>query len=406
MTTIGIPPKSERRIHRDDPVDKRAARRPLIERVFSLPGVDTPLFWWLIATLAVLNIIGLVMVLSASSVISLEETGSSWTYFTKQLEWTVLGLIAAFALVHVPLDRLRRFGLPALGLCVLGLIAVLIPGVGVTANGATRWIGFGPIQIQPSEIAKLAVIIVTADWLAKQQAFIDVPRVAIRPILVELVIVAGLVMLQPNLGTTIVISVIVFAILFAAGVPKIHLAFWGILGAVVALFAAFASDYRRARMLAFLNPWADPQHNGYQLIQSQVGLASGGIFGVGLGASKAKWGFLPFAHTDFIFAIIGEELGMVGAVVVVALFVGMAIIGLRIARDADSRFAASVAIGVTTWIVIQAFINIGVVIGILPITGVPLPFISYGGTSMLVTLAAMGVLANVARHPAQAPSRS
>ena len=350
--------------------------------------------------LAVLNIVGLVMVLSASSVVSLQQTGSSWTYFTKQAEWMALGVVAAYVLVHLDLKRIRRFIPAALVLCCIGLLAVHVPGLGVTANGATRWIGVGPIQIQPSEVTKLVVLVFVADWLDRQRRHIHVARVSVRPVMLVLGLVAALVMAQPNLGTTIVIAAIVFAILFAAGAPRGSLATWGTVGTVAAVVAALGSSYRRARVLSFLNPWADPQRNGYQLIQSRVGLAGGGPFGVGLGASRAKWGFLPFAHTDFIFAIIGEELGLVGAAVVVALFIAFGLLGIRAAFQADTRFHASVAVGVTTWIVVQAFVNIGAVIGILPITGVPLPFISYGGTSLLVTLAAAGMLLNVARHPA------
>ncbi len=247
------------------------------------------------------------------------------------------------------------------------------------------------------------LLVFVADWLDRQRRHIHVARVSVRPVMLVLGLVAALVMAQPNLGTTIVIAAIVFAVLYAAGAPRGSLATWGAVGTVAAVGAALGSSYRRARVLSFLNPWADPQRNGYQLIQSRVGLAGGGPFGVGLGASRAKWGFLPFAHTDFIFAIIGEELGLVGAAVVVGLFIAFGLLGIRAAFQADTRFHASVAVGVTTWIVVQAFVNIGAVIGILPITGVPLPFISYGGTSLLVTLAAAGMLLNVARHPA--PSR-
>jgi cell division protein FtsW len=381
----------------------RHVSRP--ERLTTIPGRDTSNYWWLLAVLAVLNIVGLVMVLSASSVVSLRETGSSWTYFTKQAEWMVLGIMAAFAMIHLDLDRLRRSAPLWLGLCCLGLLAVHVPGLGVTANGATRWIALGPIQIQPSEITKLVLLVFVADWLDRQQAHIQVARVSVRPVMLVLGVVAALVMAQPNLGTTLVIAAIVFAILFAAGAPRGALCAWGVAGTAAAIALALGSSYRRARVLSFLNPWADPQHNGYQLIQSRVGLAGGGVFGVGLGASRAKWGFLPFAHTDFIFSIIGEELGLVGAVVVVGLFIAFGVLGMRVAHQAKSRFQALVAVGVTTWIVVQAFVNIGAVIGILPITGVPLPFISYGGTSLLVTLAAAGMLLNVARHPAPAPAR-
>lgn len=398
MTTIDAPPRSERRIHLDRP-NPHAARDGLVRRVVRVGGVDTPLFWWLVAVVAVLEIIGLVMVLSASSVISLAETGSAWTYFIRQLAWTVVGLIVALALLHVRIDSLRRYAPGLLALCVIGLLAVHVPGLGVSANGATRWVGVGPIQIQPSEITKLAVILMVADWLARNHRSMDVARVVVRPVMLLLGVVAALVMAQPNLGTTLVIAFTVFVVLFTAGAPRRPLALWAVLGSVAAVAAALGSAYRRARVLSFLDPWAAPQTAGYQLIQSRVGLASGGIFGVGLGASRAKWGFLPFAHTDFIFAIIGEELGLVGATVVVAAFVAFGVMGILIAARAESRFASSVAVGITAWIVVQAFVNIGAVVGILPITGVPLPFISYGGSSMVVTLAAVGLLLNIARHP-------
>lgn len=404
MTTIDAPPRSQRRLHLDRPGPEKRPRG-LLARAVDIDGVDTSVFWWLVSAVSVLNIIGLVMVLSASSVTSLDETGSAWTYFLRQLSWTVIGSGAAFALLHVSLDALRRYARGALALCLLALVAVHVPGLGVSANGATRWIGVGSLQIQPSEFTKLALILVVADWLARNERFIDVPRVVVRPMMLLLGVVAFLVMTQPNLGTTIVIAAIVFVVLFAAGVSRGALVGWGLLGTAGAVAAALGTTYRRARVLSFLDPWADPQHAGYQLIQSRVGLASGGIFGVGLGASKAKWGFLPFAHTDFIFAIVGEELGLVGASVVVGGFIAFGIFGIQIAARAESRFGASVAVGVTAWIVIQAFVNIGAVVGILPITGVPLPFLSYGGTSMVVTLAAVGLLLNVARHPAPVATR-
>lgn len=403
MTTIDAPPPSERRLHHDRP-GAEARPRGLLARVAHIEGADTSVFWWLVSVVSVLNIIGLVMVLSASSVTSLEETGSAWTYFSRQLTWTLVGCAVAFALLHVSLDALRRYAVGALALCMVGLLAVHVPGLGVSANGATRWIGVGPVQVQPSELTKLALIGVVADWLARNERFLNVSRIVVRPVMLLLGFVAVLVMLQPNLGTTIVIAATVFVMLFAAGVPRRALAGWGIVGTIGAFVAAMGTSYRRARVLSFLDPWADPQRAGYQLIQSRVGLASGGVFGVGLGASRAKWGFLPFAHTDFIFAIVGEELGLVGASVVIGAFIAFGLLGIRVALRAESRFGALVAIGVTAWIVIQAFVNIGAVVGILPITGVPLPFLSYGGTSMVVTLAAVGLLLNVARHPASTPT--
>jgi cell division protein FtsW len=208
---------------------------------------------------------------------------------------------------------------------------------------------------------------------------------------------ALLIMLQPNLGTTIVIASITFSILFVAGVPMRPLVGWGTAGTFAACVAAMGQSYRRARVLAFLHPWDDRLNTGYQTIQSQVSLASGGLFGLGLGASRAKWGFLPYAHTDFIFAIIGEELGLFGALLVVLLFVALAFLGVRAAVHAPDPFGRLLAIGITTWLSVQAFVNIGAVIGVLPITGVPLPFISFGGSSVLATMAASGILLNVAR---------
>lgn len=405
MTTIDAPPRSQRRLHLDRPGPARTRRGP-VARVATVPGVDTSLFWWLIGTVGVLQIIGLVMVLSASSVSSLNETGSPWTYFVRQLAWTIAGCVAAVAMLHIRVERLRRIGPVALVACLVGLLAVHIPGVGVSANGATRWIGVGPIQIQPSELTKMALILVVAGWLTRRAEYMDVPRVVVRPMMLLLGVVAVAMLLQEDLGTLIIIGVTVFVMLFVAGVPRRSLAGWGFAAVVGATVAAIGTSYRRARMLSFLDPWADPQQAGYQLIQSRVGLASGGVFGVGLGASRAKWGFLPFAHTDFIFAIVGEELGLVGAAVVAGGFVAFGLFGIRIAHRAADPFASAIAVGITTWIVIQAFVNIGAVVGLLPVTGVPLPFLSYGGTSMIITLAAVGLLLNIARHPAPVGDRA
>jgi cell division protein FtsW len=236
-------------------------------------------------------------------------------------------------------------------------------------------------------------------------------RATLRPVIVVLAATATLVMLQPNLGTTMVIAAIALASCFVAGAPAGPLAGWATFGLAAATALALAAPYRRARVLTFLDPWADPMDKGYQNIQSMVGLASGGIFGKGLGAGTAKWGFLPYAHSDFIFAVIGEELGLVGTAVVVGLFVLLGIIGIRIALHAPDRFGLLLAVGVTAWFCVQAFVNIGAVIGILPITGVPLPFVSAGGSSLVFGMAGAGLLLSVARQatvralPPRAPGR-
>jgi len=361
-------------------------------------GRRSTTFVVLLAVLALLNMIGLVMVLSASSVNALHEYGSSFYYFNRQVMWVALGVVALLLAARIDYHRWQRLGLPLLALSMLLLVLVLVPGFGISVNGSSRWLGYGPIQMQPSELAKLAVLLWSADLLARRAAWMGDTQVTLRPVLTVLAVVAALLLKQPNLGTAIVLGAIVFAVLFVAGTPLRPLSGWLAFSAAGALVLSLGEGYRRARVLAFLNPWEDPLNNGYQIIQARVSLASGGWLGLGLGESRAKWGFLPFAHTDFIFAIIGEELGMVGAALVVVLFVLLGYLGVRTAIRAPDRFGQLVAAGITAWFAVQAFVNIGAVIGVLPITGVPLPFISAGGSSLLVGMTAAGILLNVSRH--------
>jgi len=359
-------------------------------------------FAGLLAIITTLNLLGLVMVLSASSVIALDDYGSSWYVVMRQAMWLAFGTVACVVLLRVDYHRWRRWSLPLLGISGILLVLVLVPGVGITVNGASRWLGYGPFSLQPSELAKLTVLLFVADLLARRAAWMDDIRVTLVPVAVVFASVALLLMLQPNLGTTLVLGAIVLSLLFVAGTPFVPLTGIAAAGAVAATGLALWAPYRRARVLAFLDPWADYQNTGYQNIQSLVGVASGGITGTGLGESRAKWGFLPYAHTDFIFAIIGEELGLIGALFVVALFVGLCVLGARAALLAPDRFGMLLAAGVTVWFGAQAFVNLGAVIGILPITGVPLPFVSYGGSSLLFSMVGAGLLLNVARQ-AQLP---
>ncbi len=387
-----------------------ASRRGRAPRLRPPGGVTTSNFLMLLVLIVVLNLIGLLMVLSASSVAALHETGSSWYYVSRQATWVVIGLLAMVVALRVDLRRLPRLAPVLLWVALILLGLVLVPGIGVEVNGATRWLGAGPFQFQPSELAKLAVIIWVAALLTRRADHVGDNRAALRPVLVVLGVVAALLLAEPNLGTTIITAAIVFALLFVAGVRLLPLAGWVVAGTAGAVVLALAAPYRRARVLASLDPWADPGNSGYQVIQSMVGLADGGLGGTGLGASRAKWGFLPFAHTDFIFAIIGEELGLIGTTIVVVAFCALAVLGVRTALHAEHRFGTLVATGVTTWFLVQAFVNIGAVIGLLPITGVPLPFISFGGSSLLFSMVGAGLLLNVARRPASrhlpAPVRS
>jgi cell division protein FtsW len=367
-------------------------------RVTAPSGRRSSTFLFILGLVVALNLIGLVMVLSASSVNALTEYGSSWYYFERQLLWVAVGAVLLVVAMRMDYHRWATLSRPLLIGAYALLVLVLVPGIGVHANGSTRWLGYGPISIQPSEFAKLAVLVFTADLLSRRAAWIEDWRLTLKPVLVVLGVGAGLLMLQPNLGTTLVLGAIVLALLFVAGTPLPKLGIVTAAGALCATVAALGESYRRARVLAFLDPWADPQNTGYQTIQSLVGIASGGIFGVGLGASKAKWGYLPYAHTDFIFAIISEELGLVGAAIVVGLFVALVVLGVRTALRAPDRFGTLLATGVTAWLAVQAFVNIGAVIAVLPITGVPLPFVSFGGSSLLATMIAAGILLNVARQ--------
>jgi cell division protein FtsW len=356
----------------------------------------------LLAIVAILNLLGLVMVLSASSVIALDDYGSSWYVVMRQAMWLAVGTAACVVVLRVDYHRWRPLATPGLAITGLLLALVLVPGVGLEVNGASRWLGYGPLSLQPSELAKLTLLLFVADLLARRAAWMDDARLTLVPVTVVFGVVAVLLMAQPNLGTTLVLGAIVISLLWVAGTPFLPLTALATAGAAVATGLALWAPYRRARVLAFLDPWADYQNAGYQNIQSLVGIASGGITGVGLGESRAKWGFLPYAHTDFIFAIIGEELGLIGALFVVTLFVGLCVLGSRAALLAPDRFGMLIAAGVTVWFGVQAFVNIGAVIGILPITGVPLPFVSYGGSSLLFSMIGAGLLLNVARQ-AQLP---
>jgi cell division protein FtsW len=345
-----------------------------------------------------LNLLGLAMILSASSVTSVERYGSPWYQFTRQLLWFGLGLGAVIGCLRVDYRSWRRFA-PRLVLgSVVLLVLVLVPGVGMEVNGATRWLGYGPLSIQPSEVAKLALVVFWADLLARRADRIHDWRAGLKPVLVTFAVAAGLIMLQPNLGTATIIFVTMWVMLFVAGVPLKPLGAVLAAGAAAAAMFAVLFPWRWRRISAFRDPWSDPQGVGYQTIQSKVGLANGGITGTGLGQGRAKWGFLPEAHTDFIFTIIGEEAGLIGALVVVGMFVTLAVAGINVALRAADRFGMLLAAGITTWFLSQAFFNIGQSVGALPVMGVPLPFVSSGGSSLVVNMAAAGILLNVARH--------
>lgn len=352
----------------------------------------------LLATIAVLNVVGLVMVLSASSVSSLSNYGSSWFFFRRQILWIALGVAAFVFGARIDYRMWRKLVTPLLAIAALLLALVLVPGVGITAFGSRRWLGVGIWRFQPSEIAKLALLVYVADVLTRRVDELHDWQRVLKPIGLVFVLMAFLVMKEPDMASTMVLALIVATGLIVGGVRLRHLVLIGGAGVAAAVVAAFAAPYRRARMLSFLDPFHDKSNTGYQLAQSLIALGSGGWTGVGLGAGRAKWMFLPNAHTDFIFAIVGEELGLLGCVLVVALFGAFAVLGTRAALRAPDRFGMLLAAGVTVWVVGQAVINIGAVTGLLPVSGVPLPFVSFGGSALVFTMLASGILGNVARQ--------
>lgn len=352
----------------------------------------------LLGIVVLLNIFGLLMVLSASAVSALEKYGSSWYQFSRQGVWLAFGVVALVFVSRFDYRNLAKFTKLFLAICAALMVIVLIPGVGKNVNGASRWVGVGQLTIQPSELLKLTLVIFAAALLTERRNSMDDWRETVRPIVIVFGGFAILLLLQPNLGTTIIIASILMIMMYVAGAPGKPLAVLGGFMAVGAIGLAFMEPYRVRRLMAFTDPWADPDGVGFQTIQSQIGLVNGGWFGVGLGEGRAKYGFLPEAHTDFIFSIITEELGFLGAAVVIALFMALILVGIRIALRTKDRFGMLLATGITAWIAVQGFVNLGAVVGVLPITGVPLPFVSAGGSSLVVTMAAIGVLLNIARQ--------
>ena len=343
---------------------------------------------------------GLVMVYSATSASAALANGDPAYYLKRQGVYAFLGLVLLVVLSRVDFRALRALA-PALVVTSIGLLlAVLV--LGQATNGARRWISFGPAAFQPSELAKLALAVWAASYLARRRA----PRTLSelwRPIGLLTVVFCGLILVEPDLGTAIAIVAMLAAMLLVSGTPGRTLGAGLGIAATLGLFAVWLEPYRRARLFSFLNPWQDAQGAGFQTVQAMIGLGSGGIFGVGLGQSVQKANYLPEAHTDMIFAIIGEELGLVGATAVIAAYCAFAYAGLKIALDCKDPFGKRLAAGLTALVCGQAAINLAAVMGLAPLTGIPLPFVSYGGSSLVVGLACVGILLNIA---ANAGSRS
>lgn len=347
----------------------------------------------LVLVVLTLLVAGVVFVVSASAVVGLDHAGEPLLYVNRHLVAVALGVVTLLVTLNVDYRFWRRCSLALLGF--VGVLLVLVLLSGETVGGSRRWLELGPLNVQPSEIAKLALVFTAAALLDCRDTSL---AVGVRRVLLVSGAAAALVLAQPDLGTAVVLVAIVFGVLFVAGVPGRLFAALGAIAVPLGAIAVIAADYRRARLVGFLNPTEERLGAGYQTYQSLIGLAEGGAGGTGIGAGQAKWGWVPNAHTDFIFVIVGEETGLVGGLVVLGLLGLVGVIGFRVAARTLDPFGRLVAAGITTWLMVQSFINVGGVVGLLPVTGIPLPFMSFGTSSLVVTAAAAGVLANIARQ--------
>ncbi len=357
----------------------------------------------LLATVAALIAIGLIMIYSASSATAYATYRDTAYFLKRQMVWLLVALVCGYFAYRVDYRKLRAVAPLGIFAAFIALVAVFVPHVGQAAGGSRRWLGGEFISFEPSEFAKLALVAFLAAKLATLgEGVRSLVRGAV-PLLLVTCALAVPVLLEPDMGTASLLVFTAFGMLFCAGARFEHLALCAFSLLPVVLLAIGSSAYKRARIFAFLDPWKDPQNTGFHIVQSLLALGSGGWLGVGLGASRAKFFYLPEQYTDFIFAILGEELGLLGALGVIALFIVFAFRAVRIALAAPDRFGLLLALGCTLLISIQAFVNIGVVTSSWPVTGVPLPFVSFGGTSLVVSLVAVALVVNVGRHrPASA----
>lgn len=342
-----------------------------------------------------LTCFGIVMVYSASSVMAAKKFHDGFYFLKRQTIYALLGLGAMGVGMYLDYHVWRKAAVPVLILCLLLLAAVLVPGIGGSAGGASRWIRFPGFSLQPAELAKISLIIYMAYSLDKKQEKVRFFSSGFLPYIVVLMVMLGLLLKQPDLGSSMTLAAVAMVMLFVAGTRPTYIISMMLLALPLVYYAVMHVDYRRRRIMAFLNPWEDPTNTGFQIIQSWIAVGTGGILGQGLGEGKQKLFYLPEAHTDFIFSVVGEELGFFGVVVIAAMFFLLVQRGIRVAMNAQDFFGRSLAFGIAALVGLEAFVNMAVVTGLLPTKGLALPFISYGGSSLIITLFAVGVLLNV-----------
>jgi len=361
-------------------------------------ALDRPLttYYLLVGAVLLLLTIGLIMVLSASSVRSFEQTGDSYTVVRRQLLWVAIGLPGAFLASRVSPGWVRRLAYPAFSVSLV--LLVLTARFGVSINGNTNWLAIGPVTIQASEIAKLSLIIWAAHIYANKERRLGSLHQIMVPVVPGMLLATALVIIGRDLGTALVFFAILLGMLWVVGAPaRFFVLFFSVVS--VGVFGLATADQERfERITTFVDPFKDYHDTGWQPAHGLYAMSTGGIFGQGIGASQQKWGALPEAHTDFIFAVLGEELGLLGTLLVIALFLAIAYAALRIAREAKDPFVRYASFGIVVWLIGQMMINIGMVLALLPVIGIPLPLVSYGGSSLLPTLAALGLLVGFARR--------
>lgn len=353
---------------------------------------------WLLFCVVFLVGVGVTMTYSSSAVLAEERFGDGYFFLKRMLAYAAIGFVGMAIVTRLPYERYRLFVYPIIGVSLLFMAAVFIPGVGRTVGGAQRWIGLGPFTLQPSEIVKIAMIVFLSYSLEKKSKNIHSFGVGFLPHILFMGVVSGAVLYQRDLGAAATIAAITWFMMFAAGVRLRYLLGLMLAALPLVIMLVAGTGYRRRRILAFLNPWDDQYGSGFQIIQSFVAFNEGGWFGKGLGQGQQKLFYLPEAHTDFIFSVVGEELGLVGVILIMGLFCFFCYRGLKIALNAPDLFGRYLALGCTLLIGLEAVLNMGVVMGMLPTKGLTLPFISYGGSSLVASLVAVGILLNVSTY--------
>ena len=353
---------------------------------------------WLFAAVVALVSVGVVMVYSASAIIAADRFHDPYFFLKKQLFWAVLGFGCLWAAMTANYRILERLMLPLLVVSLVLLVLVLVPPFSQEINGTRRWFRWGPVSFQPAELAKFSLVVYLAHFLTRRREVVESFWLGLLPPLLVAGSMAGLVLLQPDMGSSLTLVVLVFCLLFLAGGRVRQMTLVAASALPLLAVAIYMAPYRLKRIMTFLDPWADPRGSGFQIIQSYLALGSGGLFGRGLGESKQKLFYLPEPHTDFVFAVLGEELGLLGAVSVIGLFGLLIWRGIRIGLGAPDPFGALLALGLTALLACQTLVNLGVVTGALPTKGLPLPFISFGGSALIMAMVSVGVLLNLSQH--------